>query len=383
MSTTSDTSGPRGGGLSFITATRSRTIQAVLLALAALVALFLPYMTTPFWLNVAIDICAFAVLGISYNILLGRAGIFSFGHALFFGGGAYGVAAFTTDSGLPLAVAALGGVLVATVLALLVGLVAARVRGIYFGMLTLAVAQVGFTIADRDIGGITGGENGLAVGGIPELLNSNVRQDMLYWLSFGVLAGVLILVAIMYRSAAGRFWEGMRENEVRMQATGVNVARHRLTVFIVAGALAGVAGVMHALSVQTVTPSDTNVPITVQALLITVIGGSGSFWGPVLGAVFVRMMPPLLDELAANPSIQELPDRLERAVTSQFLILGIIYILFVVYLPGGFTAAFNRLLGRVDRGKGPPGGPPDTPDRTPSAGESSPVTTGRSAGADG
>lgn len=383
MSTTSDTSGPRGGGLSFITATRSRTIQAVLLALAALVALFLPYMTTPFWLNVAIDICAFAVLGISYNILLGRAGIFSFGHALFFGGGAYALAAFTTDSGLPLAVAALGGVLVATVLALLVGLVAARVRGIYFGMLTLAVAQVGFTIADRDIGGITGGENGLAVGGIPELLNSNVRQDMLYWLSFGVLAGVLILVAIMYRSAAGRFWEGMRENEVRMQATGVNVARHRLTVFIVAGALAGVAGVMHALSVQTVTPSDTNVPITVQALLITVIGGSGSFWGPVLGATFVRMMPPLLDELAANPSVQELPDRLERAVTSQFLILGIIYILFVVYLPGGFTAAFNRLLGRVDRGKGPPGGPPDTPDRTPSAGESSPVTTGRSAGADG
>jgi len=381
VTTTSDTPGPQRG-LSFITASRSRTIQAVLLALAALVALFLPYMTTPFWLNVAIDICAFAVLGISYNILLGRAGIFSFGHALFFGGGAYGVAAFTTDSGLPLVVAALGGVVVATVLAVLVGMVAARVRGIYFGMLTLAVAQVGFTIADRDIGGITGGENGLAVSGIPELLNSNVRQDMLYWLSFGVLAAVLILVAIMYRSAAGRFWEGMRENEVRMQATGVDVARHRLIVFTVAGALAGVAGVLHALSVQTVTPSDTNVPITMQALLITVIGGSGSFWGPVLGATFVRMMPPLLDELAANPSVQELPDRLERAVTSQFLILGIIYILFVVYLPGGFTAAFNRLLGRFDRGQGPPAGPPDTPDRTPSAGESPPVTTGRSAGAD-
>ena len=71
----------------------------------------------------------------------------------------------------------------------------------------------------------------------------------------------------------------------------MNVARHRLIVFTVAGALAGLVGVMHALSVQTVTPSDTNVPITVQALLITVIGGSGSFWGPVLGAVFVRMTP--------------------------------------------------------------------------------------------
>ncbi|HYM57307.1 MAG TPA: branched-chain amino acid ABC transporter permease [Solirubrobacteraceae bacterium] len=352
---------------------RSRIVQGVVLAVAGLVALFLPYMTTPFWLNVAIDICAFAVLGISYNILLGRAGIFSFGHALFFGGGAYAIAAFTTDSGLPLGVAAVGGVLVATVLAVLVGLLVAHVRGIYFGMLTLAVAQVGFTIADRDIGGITGGENGLAVSGIPEVLNANVRQDILYWLSLAVLVAVLVLVAIMYRSAAGRFWEAIRENEVRAQAMGVNVGRHRLIVFSVAGALAGVAGVMHALSIQTVTPSDTNVPITVQALLITVIGGAGSFWGPVLGAVFVRLFPPVLDEISQTATIQELPDRLERAVTSQFLILGIIYILFVLYVPGGFSGAFNRLLGRLDRRPGPPSATPEPPEPTPDGAEPRPA----------
>jgi len=137
---------------------------------------------------------------------------------------------------------------------------------------------------------------------------------------------------------------------------------------------------MHALSIQTVTPSDTAVPITVQALLITVIGGSGSFWGPVLGAIFVRMMPPLLDELAQNAAIQDLPDRLERAVTSQFLILGLIYVLFVVYLPGGFTAAFNRLTGRANPSSRPgaPTGASETPsDRTPS-GTTAPVTTGQS-----
>src|SRR4051812_2206318 len=180
-----------------ILAPRSRIVQAVLLAVAATVALFLPYMTTPFWLNVAIDICAFAIFGISYNILLGRAGIFSFGHALFFGAGAYAAAILTTRSGMPLALAAVLAVVISTILAIAVGLVAARVRGIYFGMLTLAVAQVGFTIADRNIGGMTGGENGAKVSSIPEILNSNVRQDILYWTALGVLVAVLILVWFM------------------------------------------------------------------------------------------------------------------------------------------------------------------------------------------
>ena len=107
--------------------------------------------------------------------------------------------------------------------------------------------------------------------------------------------------------------------------------------------MAGVAGVVFALSIQTVTPSTMSVSVTVQALLITVIGGTGTFWGPVVGALFVRSSAPLLDQLADTQAVQDLSDPLERALTSQPLILGTVYILFVLFLPAGIVGAVDRL----------------------------------------
>jgi branched-chain amino acid transport system permease protein len=305
------------------------------LALAAAV----PFWFSPFWVTVGIDVCVFAILGASYNLLLGRIGLFSLGHALLFGVAAYVVANLTARSGVSLLPAAVVGVVASTALAAVTGLVAAGARGIYFAMMTLAFAQVGFVLAETDAAGFSGGEDGLAMSGIPELININVRQDALYWLALAALVLVLAAVAMIRTSAAGRIWNAVRENDVRAAALGIDVRRQRVIAYSVAGAMAGVAGVIFALSVQTVTPSTVSVSVTVQALLITVIGGTGTFWGPVVGALFVRTSAPLLDELAETGFVQDMSAPLERAVTSHALILGTLYILFVLFFPAGVVGA--------------------------------------------
>ena len=247
---------------------------------ALVIAAAIPFWFSSYWVTVGIDVCVFAILGVSYNLLLGRIGLFSLGHALLFGVAGYMVANLTARSGLSLLPAAVLGVVASAAVAAVTGLVAAGVRGIYFAMMTLAFAQVGFVLAETDAAGFSGGEDGLAVAGIPELININVRQDALYWLALGTLVLVLVVVAVIWTSSAGRLWNAVRENDVRAAALGIDVRRQRVVAYSVAGALAGVAGVLFALSVQTVTPSTMSVGITVQALLITVIGGTGTFWGP-------------------------------------------------------------------------------------------------------
>lgn len=313
----------------------TRTLKLVGVAGGVFVGAALPFWISSFWLTVATEVCVFAVLGISYNLLLGRLGVFSFGHHLFFGTSAYLVAILTTRSGLGLALAALLAIAGAALAALFVGVVAARARGHYFGMMTLAFAQVGFTLAATDVGGISGGENGLPVEGIPELLNVNVRQDVFYWLACGVLILALVLTAVMYRSAAGRIWTAIRENETCAASLGVDVRLHRLLAFTLSGALAGVAGVLLALADQTVTPASISLAITVQALIVTVIGGTGTLVGPLLGAIVVRGSQPLLADLAGLSFVQQLPDVVGRAVQSQLFVLGLAYIGFVLFLPGG------------------------------------------------
>jgi branched-chain amino acid transport system permease protein len=316
---------------------------------AMVIAAAVPFWFSPFWVTVGIDVCVFAILGVSYNLLLGRIGLFSLGHALLFGLAAYMVANLTARSGLSLLPAAAAGVVASAAVAAVTGVVASGARGIYFAMMTLAFAQVGFVLAETDAAGFSGGEDGLAMSGIPELLNINVRQDALYWLALGTLVLVLVLVAVIRSSAAGRLWNAVRENDVRAAALGIDVRRQRVVAYAVAGALAGVAGVLFALSVQTVTPSSLSVSVTVQALLITVIGGTGTFWGPVVGALFVRTSTPLLDELAGTGFVQDMSAPLERAVTSQPLILGTLYILFVLFLPAGVVGAAAQARSRFTR----------------------------------
>jgi branched-chain amino acid transport system permease protein len=300
--------------------------RLAILGAALFVAAAVPFWFSPYWVTVGIDVCVFAILGASYNLLLGRIGLFSLGHALLFGLAAYVVANVTTRSGVPLLPAAALAVLASALVAAVTGLVASGARGIYFAMMTLAFAQVGFVLAETDAAGLSGGEDGLTVSGIPELLNVNVRQDGLYWLALATLIAVLAVVAVLRNSAAGRLWSAIRENEVRAAAVGYNVPRFKLAAFVIGGAFSGLAGVLYAMLFGIVPLEAIGFVASGNVVFATLIGGSGSLYGPVIGSfVFIWL----------SESMSVVWERWP-------LLLGVAFVIVVLFFRGGVVEAWSR-----------------------------------------
>jgi branched-chain amino acid transport system permease protein len=328
-------------------ARRRLAATVALLTIAAAASVAVPILwDSPYWISVGANIATFAVFGISYNILLGSAGIFSFGHALFFGVSGYVLANLMLRTNLDFMLGAALAIAATAFLAASVGVFTARLSGISLSIVTLAVAEAFFTAAGQDVGGLTQGEDGLYLERIPEFLNINLHADNVYWLSLGVLAVVLVIVAFLRRSPMGKNWQGMRENRLRAEALGVNVRAQQVAVMTVAGAIAGAAGVLNVLYVQAAAPDSLHLNVTVQAILITIIGGPGSFWGPIAGAIFVRGSAPLLDEFGQTSFVLNLSDIPQRALTSHPLILGVIYVILVMFLPGGIASIRQAIRSR-------------------------------------
>lgn len=324
-----------------------RPLLALALVVLVLLALLPWFITSSYWVLVAADVCVFAVFGLSYNLLLGQLGLFSLGHALFFGVAGYGVAnLFMHGSGL--LVGALVAIVGTAVLAFLIGSVTLRVPGIYFAIVTLAIAQAVFTAAGRNVFGLTGGEDGIYLSGLPTWLNVNTSPDNIYWMAFVVLVAVTAVVGVVRASPMGKNWEAIRENPVRAEALGLNVSAHRLAGFVLAGTLAGVAGVLNAIALQVAAPNQMSLNIMVQALLIVIIGGPGTFLGPILGAALVRTTGPLLDQLDRASWVESLPAAIHRAITSHALVLGIVYVLLVLFLPGGLSSLGRHFRGHTE-----------------------------------
>jgi branched-chain amino acid transport system permease protein len=319
---------------------------AAVVALGAAASIAVPFLwDSPYWISVGANIATFAIFGISYNILLGSAGVFSFGHALFFGLSGYVIANLMLRTDLNFFVGAAIAIAATALLSALVGVLTARLSGISLSIVTLAVAEAFYMGAGQDIGGLTRGEDGLYLERIPEFLNINLHADNVYWLALGVLALVLVVTALLRRSPLGRNWRAMRENRLRAEALGINVRAQQVAVLTVAGAIAGAAGILNALYVQAAAPDNLHLNITVQAILITIIGGPGSFWGPIAGAIFVRGSAPLLDEFGQT-FVSSFSDVPQRALTSHPLILGVIYVVLVMFLPGGIAS-----IGQVIRSR--------------------------------
>jgi branched-chain amino acid transport system permease protein len=318
-----------------------RITNLLLLAIIVAGATLPLYLDDAYWMLVGADVCIFAILGLSYNLLLGQLGLFSLGHALFFGFAGYATAILMNagvDMWTAIALAAAG----CAVLALLIALVTIHISGIYFAIITLALAQAGMTAAQQNIFDLTGGENGLFVSGIPPEFNVNVQTAPFYWLAFGAMLIVIATVGVLRVAPMGALWAGIRDNPVRSESLGVNVRLERGAAFVIAALLAGVAGALNVLALQIASPDQLGLTIMVQTLLIVIIGGPGSFLGPVIGALLVRLSGPFLDELAAQPWMSSLPVPIERALSSHDLILGIVYILLVLFLPGGIASLVRR-----------------------------------------
>jgi branched-chain amino acid transport system permease protein len=340
---------------------RSSVLTAALLLILVVLA-FAPFLfagAQP--LNVAAKICVFILLVASYDLLLGYTGIVSFAHTMFFGIGGYGAAIALSRLGPSWSALALGivvAIVVAGLLALVIGLLSLRVRAIFFAMITLAVATA-FLVLASQLSGFTGGEDGLNYS-VPESLRPsfrlleqpvfgtvvNGRIVTYYILFFVVLAGFLLLLRIV-NSPFGSVLQAIRENEFRAEALGYPVVIYRSIASVVSAVIAAIAGVLLALWLRYTGPDTTlSFAIMIDVLLMVVIGGMGTLYGAVIGSVLMiiaeNYLPAVFGKLgAAAAGVPFAP--LILSADRWLLWLGILFVLSVYFFPTGIVGKLRAL----------------------------------------
>ncbi|WP_443034293.1 branched-chain amino acid ABC transporter permease [Streptomyces sp. BE147] len=290
----------------------------------------------------------FGALATGYDLLLGRTGLLSFGHALYFAAGSYATNMFLLEAGLPFALSAVLGLCFGIALAVVLGSVSLRVTGIGFSMVTLAFAQAGSLLVARDPGGITGGEEGRAAPAdlLPSALVGIEHTANLYWVSLAYLVLTLGVVHWAVRSPTGRVWEGIKENERRVEVLGLRPYGFKLTAFVLAGALAALGGLVHLLLTGGSTPQTTTSDFTLSLLVMVVLGGSGTRWGPMAGGILYTWADHRLGDLAGSGAVADLPAVLRVPLSQPLFLLGVVFVAVVHLLPGGLARLPSRLSSR-------------------------------------
>lgn len=326
-----------------------------LAVLAAL--LFLPYcglripgvfdsaVNSPGTLQLLALCLVFGALALGYDLLFGRTGMLSFGHALYFAAGVYGTDMLVTKAGLGLWTAILLAVAGTAVLAVLLGAVALRTGGIAFAMVTLAFAQVAAITIGRNPGGATGGEEGLPMSTdrVPGFLVGVANTVNLYWMALAVLVVTVIVVHAIAASPSGRVLAAIRDDERRVGVLGLDPYRYRLFAFTVSGALAGLAGAMYALLIGGATPHIAASDQTLTLLVMVVLGGPGTRWGPLIGGFLFTYLDYRLVALGDSDAVHGLPGVLRGPLSQPLFILGAVFILAVYFFPGGLAGLRSRL----------------------------------------
>jgi branched-chain amino acid transport system permease protein len=270
---------------------RVRSTMYVVLALLAVVAPVLGLY--PVFL---MKVLCFSMFACAFNLLLGYSKMLSFGHAAYFGSSAYVTGWLVTSHGWGTIPGILAGVAVALLLSLAIGAIAVRRQGIYFAMITLALSQLVFFVCLQ--ANFTGGENGLQ--GIPRGTVFGVidlgRDTTMYYFVLAVFAAVYAFIRRIVHSPFGQVLKAIRENEPRATSLGYEVDRYKLAVFVLSGGLAGLAGSLKALVLGFVTLSDVSQGTSGDVILMTLLGGSGTFLGPVVGASIVVSLQEYLSE---------------------------------------------------------------------------------------
>lgn len=319
------------------------------LACLPLLAIYIPGVFpgpsyTPGTLQLLASALVFAAVALSYNLLLGSAGLLSFGHALYFGAGAYGLGIILRNTGLSFWPAIFVVVIGVLLLAVATGAVSLRVTGIPFAMVTLAFAQAGSVWVRRNAS-ITGGEEGLSlnVANVPEQFVGVVNMKYMYWLALGLLALVYFIVLWVDESRVGHIAAATRENELRVNVLGLPPFNAKLLLFAVAGVLAGLSGIVYMVLQSGTVPRSVSADLTITILVMVVLGGVGSRWGVIIGAVVYTLLNQRLTLLAHSDFIESLPGILRIPLSEPMFILGVMFILVVMFFPGGIAGAVSKI----------------------------------------
>lgn len=292
----------------------------------------------------------FAAVAVGYDILYGANGLLSLGAVLFFGEGVYVFDIAVTHWAWPLAMAlvfTLGCVLVSS---LILGAVSLRVGGIAFSMVTLAFAQAFYYLIEDNPHGLTGGDSGLALNStrLPSFLSGAVSQTRyVYWVALGFLLITYLVVFVVSESSVGHVWRALRDNSLRLEVLGLRPFGYRLGAFVLSSLIAAAGGVVYVLVIGTAVPSAVaSTTLTISLLVMVVLGGTGSRGGVVAGGVAYVYLQQLLLKVASEPSFGSLPAPLRVPLSQPQFLLGALFVLFVVFVPGGFAGALVRLSRR-------------------------------------
>lgn len=300
-----------------------------------------------FWQGQLIVFFIMAVYAMSYDVLMGYTGILSFGQAAFFGGGAYAMALFLTHvapaisgryrislpggvditEALMLLVAILLVVVVSVLLGLLFSAASARVKGVYYAMITLAIAEA-FHILSKatDFVKWTGADEGLHGVPTPAWLNPTDYRLRFYFVALFFAVGMYLFLRRLVDSPVGRVFVALRENESRVRMIGYNPAVYRTLAFVLSAVVAGLAGALYALWTMSATPTMTSSITTINALIMTILGGIGTLTGPALGAGLMQIVGQFF--------YQWFGPRWP-------LVFGLIFIALVLFLPYGIVGTWR------------------------------------------
>jgi branched-chain amino acid transport system permease protein len=289
--------------------------------------------------------CAlFGALALTYDLQFGFTGLLSFGHALYIAVGVYLSNIAITDWHWNFWLAILFTMGVAFVLANVLGFVSLRVGGIAFAMVTLAFAQAGAVLALKDPHHWTHGEEGLGADytKLPKALVGIVNTKNLYWLALAFLAVVFFVVRWAVDSSPGRIWQAIRENELRVEVLGLRPHWYKLQSFVLSSTLAAAGGIVYMLLYSGSTLAVTQPNFTLTLLLMVVIGGAGSRWGAVLGGILYTYLNDRLVAVGSSSAVAGLPHAVRTPLEQPLFLLGVIFILIVLFLPGGLAGLAHR-----------------------------------------
>lgn len=385
--------------------------DVTLLIIVAILCLFAPFILNPFpegsamaqfnagYPDLMQRLVIFGIFAIGFNILFGLTGYLSFGHAAFLGVGSYAAIWMMKLLTMNVIPAIIISVLVAGLFSLLVGWISLRRSGIYFSILTLAFAQMSYSLAYSVLTPITGGETGLqpkvndprildgalAAGETPRANLFGLQMNESYEMAVGgwvftfnagyYMAAVVMLIAFyisirIFRSPFGMMLRAVKSNQQRLNYTGLNAKPYTLAAFVISGMYAGLAGGLLVAMDTQVGAERMFWTASGEVVLMTILGGAGTLIGPVLGAGFIKYMENIVSKI--NKSILEqwfafMPDGIEDLLITLVypfigkgwhLTLGILFMLVVIFLPGGLVEGGQR-VGRLFKRKKPAGDKPD------------------------
>jgi ABC-type branched-subunit amino acid transport system permease subunit len=348
------------------------------LAIFAAIVVTMPLWLAPFgaaYPGLMQKFAIYAIFAIGFNILFGLTGYLSFGHAAFIGVGSYTTIWSFKLLTMDILPAMVFAVLVTGVFALVIGYFCLRRTGIYFSILTLAFAQMSYSLAYSVLTPITNGETGLllarddprvidtmfganaSLAGLPQpsLLGASISGYTGFYICAAVLVLIFYLSQLIFRSPFGLALRGIKSNQTRMNYTGFNTKPYTLAAFVISGMIAGLAGALLSITDPLAGAERMKWTESGNVVLMTILGGVGTLFGPVVGAWLIKYFENIFSAINVNTlhnALSFLPDGLENAavvILSKFvgegwhLTLGLLFVLIVVFLPGGLVEGSQRL----------------------------------------